>query len=191
MYKTIQLAAAAALCAVFAGASSAGAKEVAVIETTLGTMTAELYTKEAPVTTKNFIDLSKKGFYNGVKFHRIIKGFMVQTGDPYTKKGAASTWGTGNSGTFIKDEFSSTLKHTKGVLSMANTGSPNSQSSQFFIMLGSSSHLDGKYSAFGKITRGLDVLDRLGAMAVKDNGRGEVSLPARPPVIKKITIKTQ
>ena len=163
----------------------------AVLQTTMGTMTVELFDGAAPKTVANFKALARKGFYDGVKFHRVIKGFMVQTGDPNTKSGDPSTWGTGNSGSFVPDEFSTTLHHTKGILSMANSGSPNSQSSQFFIMLGPAPHLDGHYSIFGRVTRGMDVLDKIGNVATRPNPvmPGEQSTPVRPPVLRKVVVK--
>lgn len=122
-------------------------------------MTAELYGNEAPVTVENFLSLIKRNFYDGLIFHRVIKGFMIQGGDPLGK-------GTGGSGKNIKGEFSSNgvknpIKHTRGTLSMARAMDPDSASSQFFIMHGASAHLDGNYAAFGKITRGIDAVDEI------------------------------
>ncbi len=170
-----------------------GAKKgrtVAVLQTSLGSMTVEFYDKGAPKTVANFKALAKKGFYDGCKFHRIMKDFMVQTGDPNTKAGDPATWGSGGSGTPVPDEFSTTLSHQKGVLSMANTGQPNSQSSQFFICLGDAKFLDGKYSIFGHVVKGMDVLMKLGNAPVKKSASGESSAPVNPPVLKKVTIKT-
>lgn len=122
-------------------------------------MTAELYGNEAPVTVENFLSLIKRNFYDGLIFHRVIKGFMIQGGDPLGK-------GTGGSGKNIKGEFSSNgvknpIKHTRGTLSMPRAMDPDSASSQFFIMHGASAHLDGNYAAFGKITRGIDAVDEI------------------------------
>lgn len=125
------------------------------------TMVAELYPEIAPNTVNNFLSLAKSGFYNGIIFHRVIEGFMIQGGDPT---------GTGRGGPnySIKGEFSSNgfkndLKHTRGVLSMARAQSPNSAGSQFFIMHADAPHLDGAYAAFGKLISGEDVLDEIAA----------------------------
>ena len=122
-------------------------------------MKAELYPEIAPNTVNNFISLIKKGFYNGVIFHRVIPGFMIQGGDP---QGV----GMGGPGYCIKGEFSDNgfqndLKHTKGILSMARSMDPNSAGSQFFIMVADSPHLDGQYAAFGKIIEGIEVADKI------------------------------
>jgi peptidyl-prolyl cis-trans isomerase B (cyclophilin B) len=122
-------------------------------------MKAELYPDTAPETVNNFISLIKKGFYDGLKFHRVIRGFMIQGGDPDGN-------GTGGPGYSIKGEFASNgfennLKHTKGVLSMARTMIPDSAGSQFFIMHEDAPHLDGEYAAFGKITEGIDVVNKI------------------------------
>ena len=125
----------------------------AILETTKGTIKFELYEAEAPITTKNFIDLAQKGFYNGLTFHRVIRGFMIQGGCP---KGD----GTGGPGYTIRDEFHPKLKHTKGAVSMANSG-PNSGGSQFFITEEPQPHLDGKHSVFGQVTEGQNVVESI------------------------------
>ncbi|MCX9025326.1 MAG: peptidylprolyl isomerase [Candidatus Methanoperedens sp.] len=125
----------------------------AVIETAKGTIKIELKEAEAPITTQNFIKLTQKGFYDGLTFHRVIRGFMIQGGDP---KGN----GTGGPGYAIKDEFHPKLKHTKGALSMANSG-PNSGGSQFFITEEPQPHLDGKHSVFGQVIVGQDVVEKI------------------------------
>lgn len=119
----------------------------------------ELYPEIAPETVKNFISLVSKGFYDGVIFHRVIPGFMIQGGDP-------SGNGTGGPGYSIKGEFTANgfennLKHDRGVISMARTANPNSAGSQFFLMVANSPHLDGQYASFGKVIEGLDELDRI------------------------------
>ena len=124
-----------------------------------GVIRAELYPETAPNTVNNFISLIKKGFYDGVIFHRVIPGFMIQGGDP-------TGTGTGGPGYDIKGEFSrngftNNLKHTAGVLSMARAMDPDSAGSQFFIMHEDAPHLDGQYAAFGKVTEGMDVVDRI------------------------------
>jgi peptidyl-prolyl cis-trans isomerase A (cyclophilin A) len=123
----------------------------AVIETGLGNIKIELFEQRAPITTKNFIDLAEKGFYDGLTFHRVIRGFMIQGGDP---KGD----GTGGPGYQIKDEFHPELKHdSEGMLSMANAG-PNTGGSQFFITEGPQPHLDGVHAVFGKVVEGMNVV---------------------------------
>lgn len=124
-------------------------------ETTMGTFKAKMYTEKAPITTKNFIDLVNQGFFNGIIFHRVIDGFMIQGGDP-------TGTGTGGSKTTIKDEFGPGLKHDKkGIFSMANRG-PNTGTSQFFITLAPQPHLDGKHAVFGEIISGMDVVEKIG-----------------------------
>ena len=122
-------------------------------------MKAELYPEVAPNTVNNFISLVKKGFYDGLVFHRVIRGFMIQGGDPQ----GTGMGGPGYSikGEFTYNGFSNDLKHTPGVLSMARAMDPNSAGSQFFIMHETSPHLDGQYAAFGKVTDGLDVVNKI------------------------------
>src|SRR5881392_916739 len=137
------------------------AKEVAVINTTEGEMTVEFWPDVAPKTVENFKTLAKKGFYDGTAFHRIVKGFMIQGGDPLSKDPKMEDrWGTGDPGYKIKAEFND-KKHEKGVISMARSQSPDSAGSQFFICLDAASFLDHKYTAFGKVTKGLDVLENI------------------------------
>ena len=137
------------------------AEQVAVIETTAGTMVAEFWPDVAPKTVENFQTLVKKGFYDGTAFHRIIKGFMIQGGDPLTKDASAQgRWGTGGPGYQIKAEFNS-RSHVRGVLSMARSQHPDSAGSQFFICHGNPSFLDRQYTAFGKLISGDDVLEKL------------------------------
>lgn len=146
-------------------------------------MKAELYPETAPNTVNNFISLIKKGFYNGVGFHRIIAGFMIQGGDPDGN-------GMGGPGYSIKGEFTSNgfkndLKHSKGVLSMARTQIPDSAGSQFFIMHADAPHLDGEYAAFGKLTEGFDVLDKIATTATDWSDR-----PRTPQVMESVTVET-
>ena len=147
-----------------------------------GVMELELYPDVAPITVANFEELVNKGFYDGLTFHRIIPGFMIQGGDPSGK-------GTGGPGYGIKGEFKANgvkndLKHTRGVISMARSSNPDSAGSQFFIMHADAPHLDGSYAAFGKLTSGFEVLDRIAS--VKTGWRDE---PKTPQKIKKITIQ--
>ncbi len=133
---------------------------IATIETTEGTIRLELYPDLAPETVYNFIDLANSGFYDGLTFHRVIRGFMIQGGCPYGN-------GTGGPGYCIRGEFaqngcpSNTLRHTRGVLSMARAMKADSAGSQFFIMHRDAPHLDGAYAAFGKVIEGMDAVDRI------------------------------
>lgn len=137
-------------------------KEVVVMKTSAGEMTFELWPEVAPKTVENFKKLISEGFYDGTAFHRIIKGFMVQGGDPLTKDPAnASRFGTGGPGYSVKAEFND-RPHERGVLSMARSADPDSAGSQFFICLGRVPHLDHQYTAFGKLIKGDDVLAKLG-----------------------------
>jgi peptidyl-prolyl cis-trans isomerase B (cyclophilin B) len=144
---------------------------------------AELYPEIAPNTVNNFISLINKGFYNGVIFHRVIKGFMLQGGDP-------EGTGMGGPGYSIKGEFShngfkNDLKHTPGVLSMARTMIPDSAGSQFFIMHKDAPHLDGEYAAFGKVTEGMDVVNTIAETQTDWNDR-----PVTNQVMKTVTVET-
>src|SRR5512141_2450010 len=131
------------------------ANRTATFDTVEGTFKAELFEDKVPLTTKNFIDLAEKGFYNGTIFHRVIEGFMIQGGDPQGT-------GRGGPGYTIKDEFHKDLKHTgPGLLSMANAG-PNTGGSQFFITLAATPWLDNKHAIFGKVTDGFDVVQKIG-----------------------------
>jgi peptidyl-prolyl cis-trans isomerase B (cyclophilin B) len=162
--------------------------EVAVIKTSAGEMTVEFWTDVAPKTVENFKTLAKKGFYDGTAFHRIIKGFMVQGGDPLTKDPSAEArWGTGDPGYKIKAEFND-KPHVKGVLSMARSANPDSAGSQFFICLDAASHLDRKYTAFGKVTKGMDVLEAIGNTPVTASASGEPSKPQKRIEVQSIKI---
>ena len=158
-----------------------GEKDMKIkIETEFGDMVAELYPEIAPLTVANFVKLAKEGFYNGLTFHRIISGFMIQGGCP-------EGTGTGGPGHSIKGEFSANgiennLKHSRGVLSMARSQSPNSAGSQFFIMHADSPHLDGQYAAFGKLTDGFDVLDKIAETRVTDRN-GSVPKSSQPKIL--------
>ncbi|WP_018701862.1 peptidylprolyl isomerase [Anaeromusa acidaminophila] len=149
---------------------------LAVFETSMGTFKVELFEDKAPRTAQNFISLVNKGFYNGLIFHRVIDGFMIQGGDP---KGN----GTGGPGYVIPDEFHKDLKHTgAGILSMANAG-PNTGGSQFFITLDATPWLDGKHAIFGKVVEGLDVVKAIGKVKT-----GAQDRPQTDVVMKKVTI---
>ena len=144
---------------------------------------AELYPEVAPNTVNNFISLVKKGFYDGVIFHRVISGFMLQGGDP----DGTGMGGPGYSikGEFTQNGFQNDLKHEPGVLSMARTMMPNSAGSQFFIMHEAAPHLDGAYAAFGKVTEGMDVVNAIAAVPTNYNDR-----PLETQRMKKVTVET-
>lgn len=142
----------------------------------------ELYPETAPLTVENFLDLVKKGFYNGLTFHRIISGFMIQGGDPDGN-------GMGGPGHSIKGEFKSNgvdnpLKHEKGVISMARSMDPNSAGSQFFIMHEAAPHLDGQYAAFGKVIEGLDVVDEIASVET-----GFQDAPVDKVIMEKVEVE--
>ncbi len=146
-------------------------------------MKAELYPDIAPQSVYNFVSLIKKGFYDGLIFHRVIKGFMIQGGDP-------EGIGIGGPGYSIKGEFAingveNNLKHTEGVLSMARSAMPDSAGSQFFIMHEDAPHLDNQYAAFGCVTEGIEAVDRIAAVRTDYNDR-----PRTPQVMKKVTVET-
>ena len=145
--------------------------EVAVIKTVAGDMVIEFWPDVAPKTVENFKTLAKKGFYDGTAFHRIIKGFMVQGGDPLTKVDTKQNrWGTGDPGYKIKAEFNE-RSHKRGVISMARAQDPDSAGSQFFICHGDPSFLDRQYTAFGKLIQGDDVLEKLATTKVGSQDR--------------------
>ena len=132
----------------------------AIIETNLGTVVFKLLPDLAPETVRNFEKLARDGFYNGTLFHRVIPGFMIQGGDPNTKTGNKSTWGTGGPGHTIKAEFSS-RSHHRGIVSMARAQDRNSAGSQFFIVTTDSTFLDRQYTVFGEVIEGMDVADKI------------------------------
>ena len=147
-----------------------------------GEIEAELYKDVAPITVDNFVKLVNKGFYNGLTFHRVIRGFMIQGGCPIGN-------GTGGPGYTIKGEFAANgvrnpLKHEAGVLSMARAMDPNSAGSQFFIMHEDAPHLDGQYAAFGKVTKGMDVVNKIACVATDFRDK-----PLKPVVIESAIIK--
>jgi peptidyl-prolyl cis-trans isomerase B (cyclophilin B) len=162
--------------------------QAAIIHTTAGDITIQFWTDAAPTTIANFEKLAKQGFYNGTAFHRIIKGFMIQGGDPLTKDPSQEMrWGTGGPGYSINAEFNS-HPHQRGVISMARSSDPNSAGSQFFICLGDCPSLDGKYTTFGKLIKGDDVLGKIGDTPVTYSASGEMSKPTQRVEIKSIDI---
>jgi len=152
------------------------ANRTATFETTAGTFKAELFEDKAPATTKNFIDLIEKGYYDGTIFHRVIDGFMIQGGDP-------TGTGRGGPGYTIKDEFHKDLKHTTpGLLSMANAG-PNTGGSQFFVTLAATPWLDNKHAIFGRVTDGMDVVQKIGKTRTSAGDK-----PVEEQKIKKVSV---
>jgi peptidyl-prolyl cis-trans isomerase B (cyclophilin B) len=168
--------------------AATAAKEVAVIKTDAGEMVVEFWSDVAPATVENFKKLANAKFYDGTAFHRIIKGFMIQGGDPKSKDASKETeWGTGDPGYKIKAEFND-KKHVAGVLSMARSASPDSAGSQFFICLAPAPFLDGKYTGFGKVIKGEDVLQKLGDSPVGPSPSGEPSKPTSRVGVESIRI---
>lgn len=148
-----------------------------------GIIKAELYPEIAPNTVNNFISLVKKGYYDGICFHRVISGFMIQGGCPE----GTGMGGPGYciKGEFMQNGFANSLKHTPGVLSMARTNMPNSAGSQFFIMHDAAPYLDGQYAAFGKVTEGMDTVN-----AIAETRTNYADKPLEPQVMKKVTVET-
>ena len=164
------------------------ANEVAVIKTSEGEMIAEFWPEVAPNTVENFKKLARSGFYDGTAFHRIVKGFMIQGGDPLTKDPAKeSRYGTGDPGYKIKAEFND-RSHERGVLSMARSSNPDSAGSQFFICLANVSRLDHQYTTFGKIIKGDDVLGKIGDTEVTTSDSGERSKPTKRVTVESVKI---
>ena len=154
------------------------ANRITVIETNLGTIELELFEDKTPITTKNFIDLAEKGFYDGVIFHRVIDGFMIQGGDP-------TGTGMGGPDYTIEDEFRDDLQFTgEGILAMANTGMPHTGGSQFFITLAATPWLNGHHTIFGKVVKGMDVVKKIGHTETDYADR-----PVEDVVMKSVTIK--
>lgn len=182
------------LCAVMMLSFSACNKTEAYGETVMvemeiekfGTIKLELYPEVAPITVENFVNLAKDGFYDGLTFHRVYPGFMIQGGDP-------EGTGMGGSDKTIKGEFSSngvnnTLSHERGVISMARSNSPDSASSQFFICHQDADFLDGNYAAFGKVVEGIEVVDAITEIECTYNGEAVNTKPVEPPVIKSVRV---
>lgn len=163
---------------------------IVVLKTTQGDIEIELFVDKMPITAGNFLKLAREGFYNGVKFHRVIKGFMIQGGDPLSKGDNTAAYGTGGPGYAISDEFVEGLSNVRGTISMANSG-PDTGGSQFFINLVDNVNLDfdkepltSKHPVFGKVVGGMDVIDMIGEAQT-----GERDIPVTPVVIETIEIK--
>jgi peptidyl-prolyl cis-trans isomerase B (cyclophilin B) len=162
--------------------------EVAVIKTSEGEMVVEFWNDAAPNTIENFKKLARSGFYDGTIFHRIVKGFMIQGGDPNSKDpGKESSYGQGGPGYKIKAEFND-HSHERGTISMARSSDPDSAESQFFICLAHVPRLDHQYTTFGKLIKGDDVLKKIGDTPVTRNSTGEMSRPTKRVVIESIRI---
>jgi peptidyl-prolyl cis-trans isomerase B (cyclophilin B) len=162
--------------------------ELAVIKTSEGEMIVQFWTDAAPNTVENFKKLAREGFYDGTIFHRIVKGFMIQGGDPNSKDPAKeNSYGEGGPGYKIKAEFND-HSHQRGVISMARSSDPDSAGSQFFICLAPVPRLDGQYTTFGKLIKGTDVLEKIGDTPVTKNSAGEMSKPTKRVVIESVKI---
>ena len=169
---------------------------LAVVETSLGTFEIELYLKDAPKTVKNFSGLAKKGFFDGLRFHRVAHGYVIQAGDPLSRDRAQiARWGTGGVSIYGK-EFADELNpntpsgkagYLRGVVAMANRGK-NTNTSQFFVLLSDAPELPRAYTIFGKVTKGMDVVDRIGAVELEHPGQPD-GRPKEDVFIKKVTIK--
>ena len=157
--------------------------KVAELHTTAGEIDIRFFPDVAPNHVKNFIDLAAKGFYDGTKFHRVIPNFMIQGGDPNSVSGNPATWGTGGSEKNIKAEFNA-VSHKRGIISMARAQSPDSASSQFFIVVADSPFLDRQYTVFGQVTKGMDVADKIVSAP-----RGVNDRPNDPVSITKVVIR--
>jgi peptidyl-prolyl cis-trans isomerase B (cyclophilin B) len=168
--------------------TATNANEAAIIMTSAGEMIVEFWPDVAPKTVENFKKLARQGFYDGTAFHRIVKGFMIQGGDPLTKDPAAEDrWGTGGPGYKVKAEFNN-RPHVRGVLSMARSADPDSAGSQFFICLGDAKFLDNQYTAFGKLVKGDDVLGKIGETSVTNSAGGEMSKPLTRVGVESIKV---
>ena len=153
------------------------------IETNKGIIEVELFNDKTPKTVENFVSLVNKKFYNDLKFHRVIKGFMIQTGDPLSKNDELkSKWGSGGAGYRFNDEIVKGLSNTDGMIAMANSG-PDTNSSQFYINVANNADIDGHYSVFGKVIKGLDI-----AHLISETKTGQKDIPVEPVIIKTIKL---
>ena len=157
--------------------------QIVELHTTAGEIHIRLYPQIAPNHVKNFIDLAAAGFYDGSRFHRVIPGFMIQGGDPNTKGEDVSTWGTGGTGRNVAAEFNP-VKHRRGIVSMARSASPDSASSQFFVMVGDAPFLDNQYTVFGEVVKGMEVAD-----VIVNARRNESDRPDQPATITRTRVR--
>ncbi|MBP9759737.1 MAG: peptidylprolyl isomerase [Candidatus Pacebacteria bacterium] len=159
-----------------------------VMKTNKGDITIELFTKDMPITAGNFLKLAQENFYDGVKFHRVIDGFMIQGGDPLTKDDTMmARWGTGGPGYSIKDEFVADLSNARGTLSMANSG-PNTGGSQFFINTADNTFLNGKHPVFGRVVAGMEVVDAITKVRTAEPGIKD--RPIDPVIIEHLVLQS-
>src|SRR5262245_33191082 len=172
--------------AVTTDAKPAGKKEVAVIKTNMGTIVFEFLPDVAPKMVENFKDLAKSGFYNGTTFHRVINGFMIQGGDTLSKDNDPNTDGTGEGPRKMPAEFTTKYSHTRGMVSTARANDPNSGSCQFFIVQKDSKFLDNKYTIFGRVLEGMDVVDKISLVPKGANDR-----PVKNVVMEKVSIEVR
>lgn len=163
-------------------AESTAAADV-ILKTNKGDIGIALVMDKAPISAGNFLKLAQDGFYNGVKFHRVISGFMIQAGDPNTKGDNVALYGQGGPGYTIADEFTNGLLNVRGTIAMANTGQPHSSGSQFFINLVDNAFLNGGYSVFGNVVSGMDVVDTIATIHTNAN-----NLPDEPIVIESVVV---
>jgi cyclophilin family peptidyl-prolyl cis-trans isomerase len=176
-------------------ATTSEGRQIGVIETAQGTIRVEFFPDQAPDHVRSFIELSESGFYDGVLFHRLVPGFVIQGGDPLSKDPTAGDrWGTGGPGYTLEQEFND-ISHSRGILSMARSTDPDSAGSQFFIVLEDNdlikSALDRKYTVFGRVVEGMDVVDRIASLeTVGGNGR-DAEQPANPDAARIITIRIE
>ena len=161
--------------------------EVVRLHTNLGDILVEFFEDKAPKHVESFKKLARDGFYDGTRFHRVIPGFMIQGGDPNSKSANRASHGTGGPGYKVPAEFND-VPHERGVLSAARSSDPNSAGSQFFLMVAKSTHLDGQYSAFGRVYEGMDVVDKIVALK---RDRNDNPLEENPAVIEKATVETR
>jgi dolichyl-diphosphooligosaccharide--protein glycosyltransferase len=175
--------------------AATAASVVAIIETAQGPITVQFFPDQAPEHVRSFIDLAEGGFYDGVLFHRLVPGFVIQGGDPLTKDlSARDRWGTGGPGYTLQQEFND-ISHSRGVLSMARSSDPNSAGSQFFIVLQDTdlikSTLDRNYTVFGKVIEGMDVVDRIASLETVGGLSGNAEQPVNPDDAKIIKIRIE
>jgi len=169
--------------------NSNNSAEGVIIKTNLGSIEIDFYAEKAPKTVANFIKLAGSEFYNGTRFHRIVKDFMIQGGDPLSKDiQKKDLWGTGGPGYTFEDEIGENNKNDVGTIAMANAG-PNTNGSQFFINTNNNNFLDTKHTVFGKVVNGMDVLAKINNVETEMNASGEKSLPVEDIIIESITLK--
>lgn len=158
--------------------------KIALIETNLGRIVVKFFPQAAPNHSDNFLKLAESGFYDGVKFHRVIPGFVIQGGDPNTKDKPRQTHGTGGPGWSVNAEFND-IPHTPGILSMARSSDPNSAGSQFFVCTGRVPHLDRQYTVFGQVIEGMDVVEKIVNLK---RDRNDNPLDENPAIMQKVSV---